>query len=167
MSKAKPVVSRSDLLLNLASIVLAFTSASFAGYMVMYGPPQKLGDTPAASVSLELFDPSRTEPDGLDSLDPIVTGSIAKGTGGDKKINRATFEVLYPDQRVRYKLRAIVENTAFVDVSNGASTVTLPVETGAVLPGVGRVLRFEKRKGHWILVTLSTEISEQGTIKLH
>jgi hypothetical protein len=40
----------------------------------------------------------------------------------------------------------------------------LPLERGTLIPGVGKVLRFEKRKGKWVVVTGSAEISEEGMI---
>jgi hypothetical protein len=166
MAKAKPALSLSDIALNLISIVLAFASASFAGYMVLYGPPGIQENSAAARVDLELFDPSSTQPAGSNSFDPIVTGSLAGASGDGRSENRALWEFLEQGRLVQYKLREIRAGTAFVDVSNGASSATFAVERGAMLPGVGPVLRFERRKGIWVIVTPSTEITQDGMSSL-
>jgi hypothetical protein len=162
MSKDGTTLTASDIAVNVVSVVLAFFSASFAGYMVMYGPPDGTGNIPTVSVALEPFDTSRTKLGQYDTLDPIVTGSITKATDTGKSANRAALELFEADQHLNYKLRSIVQNTAFVDISNGRSIVTLPVEVGVLIPGVGHVLRFERRGGKWIVVTSTSEISEAG-----
>lgn len=163
MSKEGTTLTASDIALNVVSVVLAFFSASFAGYMVMYGPPERTGN-PMVSVALEPFDTSRTKLGQYDILDPIVTGSITKNDGSGKSAQSAALELVQADQHLTYKLRAIVRNTAFVDISNDRSLVTLPVEVGVLIPGVGNVLRFERRGGKWIVVTSTSEISEAGMI---
>jgi hypothetical protein len=157
-------LTASDIALNVVSVVLAFFSASFAGYMVMYGPPDGTGTMPTVSVALEPFDTSRNKLGQYDALDPIVTGSITKAADAGQSANRAALELFETDQHLNYKLRAIVQNTAFVDISNGRSIVTLPVEVGVLIPGVGNVLRFERRGGKWIVVTSTSEISEAGMV---
>ena len=164
MNKDATTLTAGDIALNVVSIVLAFFSASFAGYMVMYGPPERTGNNPAVSVALEPFDTSRTKLGQYDTLDPIVTGSITKAADAGKSANRAALEFFEADQHLNYKLRAVVRNTAFVDISNGRSIVTLPVEVGVLIPGVGNVLRFERRGGKWIVVTSASEISEAGMV---
>jgi hypothetical protein len=163
MSKEGTTLTASDIALNVVSVVLAFFSASFAGYMVMYGPPERTGN-PMVSVALEPFDTSRAKLGQYDILDPIVTGSITKNDGSGKSAQSAALELVQADQHLTYKLRAIVRNTAFVDISNDRSLVTLPVEVGVLIPGVGNVLRFERRGGKWIVVTSTSEISEAGMI---
>ncbi len=153
-----------DIAINVVSVVLAFFSASFAGYMVMYGPPERTGKTPVVSVALEPFETSTTKLGQYDTLDPIVTGSITKDAGSGEGASRSALELFQSDQHLNYKLRTIVRNTAFVDISNDRSIVTLPVEVGVLIPGVGNVLRFERRSGKWIVVTSTSEISESGMI---
>lgn len=167
MANARPALSASDIALNLMSIVLAFASASFAGYMVMHGPPEVQENSPAARVDLELFDPSNTRPDGSNIYDPVITGSLKEGSGGGKSENRALWKFLEQGRLVQYRLREIRLDTAFVDVSNGVSETTFAVERGAMLPGVGPIVRFERRKGAWVIVTPSTEITQEGMISLH
>ena len=162
MKKDATTLTASDIALNVVSVVLAFFSASFAGYMVMYGPPDGTGNIPTVSVALEPFDTTRTKLGQYDTLDPIVTGSITKPTDTGRSANRAALELFQADQHLNYKLRTVVRNTAFVDISNGRSIVTLPVEVGGLIPGVGNVLRFERRGGRWIVVTSTSEISEAG-----
>ena len=162
MKKDATTLTASDIALNVVSVVLAFFSASFAGYMVMYGPPDRNGDIPTVSVALEPFDTTRTKLGQYDTLDPIVTGSITKAADTGRSANRAALELFEADQHLNYKLRAIVQNTALVDISNGRSIVTLPVEVGVLIPGAGNVLRFERRGGKWIIVTSTSEISEAG-----
>jgi hypothetical protein len=163
MSKEGAKLTASDIALNVVSVVLAFFSASFAGYMVMYGPPERTGNA-MVSVALEPFDTSRTKLGQFDILDPIVTGSITKDTGAGKSAHSAALELFQADQHLNYRLRSIVQNTAFVDISNERSIVTLPVEVGVLIPGVGNVLRFERRGGKWIVVTSTSEISEAGMV---
>jgi hypothetical protein len=157
-------LTASDIALNVVSVVLAFFSASFAGYMVMYGPPDRRGNAPMVSVALQPFETSPTKLGQYDTLDPIVTGSITKDDGSGKRTNRAALELFQADQHLTYKLRSIVRNTAFVDISNNRSIVTLPVEVGVLIPGAGNVLRFERRSGKWVVVTNTSEISEAGMV---
>ncbi len=151
-----------DIALNVASMVLAFLSASFAGYMVVYGPPDGNGNLQPVNLALEPFDSSRTKLGTFDTVDPIVTGSITKRTDAGIAVNQATVESFSPEQHLHYKLRTILQDKALVDITSGQKMVTLQVEQGAVIPGAGRVLRFEKRDGKWIVVTNSSEISEDG-----
>ncbi|MDP1701114.1 MAG: hypothetical protein Q8L53_09210 [Aestuariivirga sp.] len=161
-NKERTTLTASDIALNVVSVVLAFFSASFAGYMVMYGPPDRSGNAPMVGVALEPFDTSRTKLGQYDTLDPIVTGSITKDADSGKSAKRAALELFQADQHLNYRLRTIVQNTAFIDISNDRSIVTLPVEIGVLIPGVGNVLRFERRGGKWIVVTSTSEISESG-----
>jgi len=163
-NKDGTALTASDIALNVVSVVLAFFSASFAGYMVMYGPPDRTGNVPVVSVALEPFETSRTKLGQYDILDPIVTGSITRDDGSGKSANSAALELFQADQHLTYKLRTIVRNTAFVDISNDRSIVTLPVEVGVLIPGVGNVLRFERRSGKWIVVTSTSEISDSGMV---
>jgi hypothetical protein len=163
MSKEATKLTASDIALNVVSVVLAFFSASFAGYMVMYGPPERSGNA-MVSVALEPFDTSRTKLGQYDILDPIVTGSITRNDGAGKSAQSAALELVQANQHLSYKLRTIVRNTAYVDISNDRSLVTLPVEVGVLIPGVGNVLRFERRGGKWIVVTSTSEISEDGMV---
>ena len=163
MNKEGATLTASDIALNVVSVVLAFFSASFAGYMVMYGPPERTGNQ-MVSVALEPFETSRAKLGQYDILDPIVTGSITKNDGSGKSAQSAALELVQADQHLTYKLRTIVRNTAFVDISNDRSLVTLPVEVGVLIPGVGNVLRFERRGGKWIVVTGTSEISEAGMV---
>ena len=162
MSKERTRLTASDIALNVVSVVLVFFPASFAGYMVMYGPPERTGNIPTVSVALEPFNTSPTKLGQYDTLDPIVTGSITKDADSGESTNRAAVELFQADQHLTYKLRTIFQNTAFVDISNDRSIVTLPVEVGAPIPGAGNVLRFERRGGKWIVVTSTSEISEAG-----
>lgn len=163
MSKEGTTHTASDIALNVVSVVLAFFSASFAGYMVMYGPPERTGN-PMVSVALEPFETSHTKLGQYDILDPIVTGSITRDDGSGKSAQSAALELFQADQHLTYRLRAIVRNTALVDMSNERSLVTLPVEVGVLIPGAGKVLRFERRGGKWIVVTSTSEISESGMV---
>jgi hypothetical protein len=164
MSKEGAKLTASDIALNVVSVVLAFFSASFAGYMVMYGPPDRTRDPSKVSVALQPFDTSRAKLGQYDILDPIVTGSITRNDGSGKSAQSAALELVQANQHLSYKLRTIVRNTAYVDISNDRSLVTLPVEVGVLIPGVGDVLRFERRGGKWIVVTSTSEISEGGMV---
>lgn len=163
MSKEGTTLTASDIALNVVSVVLAFFSASFAGYMVMYGPPERAGNS-MVSVALEPFETSHAKLGQYDILDPIVTGSITRDDGSGKSAQSEALELFQADQHLTYKLRTIVRNTAFVDISNERSLVTLPVEVGVLIPGAGNVLRFERRGGKWIVVTSTSEISEEGMV---
>lgn len=160
--KKGTTLTASDIALNLVSMVLAFFAAFFAGYMVLYGPPKRTGNIPTVNVALEPFDTTRSKLGYYDTLDPIVTGSVTKSPGADQEASRAAPELFPAGQHLSYKLRTVIQNTAFIDISNGRSIVTLPVEVGALIPGAGNVLRFERRRGKWIVVTGSSEISERG-----
>jgi hypothetical protein len=162
--KSGTKLTAGDILLNTVSVVLAFFSASFAGYMVMYGPPDRSGSAPTVSVALQPFENSHSKLGKYDIVDPIVTGSITRSGGTGKDPRRAAIELLQADPYLKYRLRTVIQDTAFIDISNGRSSVTLPVEVGEVIPGAGNVLRFERRRGRWIIVTGSSEISEKGMV---
>ena len=153
-----------DILLNVVSVVLAFFSAFFLGYMVIYGPPERTGDFPAVSVALQPFESSRSKLGQYDTLDPIVTGTVSKSGESGENPRRAAFALLKSSPYLKYRLRTVIRDTAFVDISNGRSTVTLPVEVGELIPGAGNVLRFERRRNKWVVVTGSSEISERGMV---
>ena len=165
-ARARPPLTFGDMALNLVSIVLAGFSASFAWYMVMYGPSDGQDGAQAVTVALEPFDTTRSKTGTHDMLDPIVTGSITKTDSGGKSASRGVVNLLEKDQHLRYNLRTVFEDTAFVDVTNGRSVITVPVEKVAQLPGIGKVLRFEKRNDRWIVVTSSAEISAEGMVTL-
>jgi hypothetical protein len=157
-------LSSGDVALNVASIVLAFFSAAFACYMVTYGPGEGKNNIQKVTVALEPFDSSQTKLGDFDTIDPIVTGSIAPTAGTENTAARRSPDRPQSEQRLRYSLRSVAGDTAFVDVSNGRSVITLPVRRGALLPGVGQVLGFELRRGKWVLVTTSAEISQEGVV---
>lgn len=117
MTKEGPSLTASDIALNVASVVLAFFSASFAGYMVLYGPPDGTNTITTVSVALEPFDTSRTKLGQYDTLDPIVTGSIRKDDGAGRTADRAASELFESDQYLNYKLRSVVQNIALVSIS--------------------------------------------------
>jgi hypothetical protein len=165
-ARAKPPFTFGDIALNVVSIVLAGFSATFAWYMVMYGPSDGQDGAQAVTVALEPFETTRTKTGTHDMLDPIVTGSITKTDGSGKAASRGVADLLEKDQHLRYNLRTVFEDTAFVDVTNGRSVTTVPVERGAQLPGIGKVLRFEKREDKWVVVTSSAEISAEGMVTL-
>ena len=166
--KARPgtPLAFGDIALNVVSIVLAGFSASFAWYMAMYGPSDGNDSAQAVTVALEPFDTTRTKLGRHDLLDPIVTGSVTKPAGSGKEASRGAADLQQKDQHLRYNLRSVFHDTAFVDVTNGRSVITVPVERGALLPGIGKVLRFEKRQDRWIVVTSSAEISAEGMVTL-
>jgi hypothetical protein len=163
-TKQGAILTSGDIALNVASIVLAVFSVSFAGYMVMYGPGDGKDSASKVTVALEPFDKSRAKLGNQDALDPIVTGSIAKTDGFDRGVDHRLVELSKVNQRLQYNLRTVFQDTAFVDVTNGRSIVTLPIEKGALLPGAGRVVRFERRSDKWVLITTSAEISEDGIL---
>jgi hypothetical protein len=118
------------------------------------------------TVALQPFETSRDKLGSYDALDPIVTGSLSKADGADGVGNRQLADLLKTGQHLQYNLRTVFQDTAFVDVTNGRSLVTVPIALGAILPGVGKVLRFEQRGTRWVLITSSAEISEDGMLTL-
>ena len=164
MTKEGPSLTASDIAVNVESVVLAFFSASFAGYMVLYGPPDGTNTITTVSVALEPFDTSRTKLGQYDTLDPIVTGSSPRAHPARTIAAPAASSLSESDHYLNHTFPSVVQNISLVDISNGRSVVTLPVEVGAFIPGIGTVQRFERRGGRWIVVTTSSEISEAGTI---
>jgi hypothetical protein len=164
MKEPRMNTTRSDIALNAASILLAVFSISFASYMVMYGPGDGQQSVPKVTVALQPFDTSREKLGSFDALDPIVTGSVSKTEDGDG--NQQISGLLKTGLHLQYNLRTVLQDTAFVDVSNGQSLITVPIARGAILPGVGKVLRFEQRGSKWVLITSSAEISEDGMLTL-
>ena len=161
-----PKLISGDIALNAASIMLAAFSVSFASYMVLYGPGDGQPTVPKVTLALQPFDTSRDKLGNHDALDSIVTGSVSKKDDADGVDDRQFSDLSKTDQHLQYNLRTVFQDTAFVDVTNGQSLITVPITRGTILPGAGKVLRFEQRGTRWVLITSSVEISEDGMLTL-
>ena len=161
-----PKLTSGDIALNAASIMLAAFSGLFAFYMVMYGPGDGQPTVPKVTLALQPFNTLRDKLGNHDALDSIVTGSLSKTDGADSINELQLANLPKAGQHLQYNLRTVFQDTAFVDVTNGQSLITVPITRGAILPGAGKVLRFEQRGTRWVLITSSVEISEDGMLTL-
>jgi hypothetical protein len=164
--KADFVQTSGDIALNTASIFLAVFAASFAWYMITYGPGDSNGSVPKATLALRPFAAPDVKLGTYDNIDPIVTGSITQSPPDGLRHNRRAFDLAQGNLHLQFNLRAVFQNTAYVDVTNGKALVTVAVIKGDELPGIGNVLRLEKRQGRWIVVTTLAEITEEGMLSL-
>lgn len=166
MVKEGFVQTASDVALNTASIFLAVFAASFAWYMIAYGPGDDKEGIPKVTLALQPFGAPLVKLGTYDNLDPIVTGSISRLSSNDPHTILQAFKLAPGNAHLQYNLRAVFQDTAYVDVTDGKALVTVPVAKGDPLPGIGNVLRLEKRQGRWTLVTESAEITEEGILSL-
>ena len=146
----------SDVMSVLIGGSLACASALFASYM-LYSGPFKPGTEGFSLISLV-----RTRaPENVELVaDPITTGSISSSA-----INRldeipAWFES--PGRPIDYRLKGVVSQKAYVDISSGPDLFTWEVDRGGVMPGIGKVSEIRQEQGEWVLRTGRVRISQRG-----
>jgi hypothetical protein len=150
----------SDMLVTAVSVMLAFSSAGFAGYMVAHGPPGARSDFSLINLAKTRENVSR----GIETgrvADPIMTGTA---TGEDGAGDRASLPPGFFDraERFDYRLTRVKQETAYVEIDNGIEMVTVPVQKGALVPGIGFARGLEQRASGWVLMTGTLEITEDG-----
>lgn len=143
------------------SLVMAGAAAGFAGYTLYSGPLRPGSDfqlIDLAAIRQNLGSGPGFDPDAADSL---VTGSISPaGVITSPRDVPAWFS--QPGRPIDYRLRSAGERRALVDVSSGADSFIYGVETGGLLPGLGRVRAIRRQGGSWQVLTERTRISANG-----
>lgn len=152
---------RSDGGAVLVSLVLAGAAAGFAGYSLYSGPLRPASDfklIDIASIRQSLGGGPALDPD---AADPLVTGSISSDDviTSPRQVPAWFSE---PGRPIDYRLRSAGGKRALVDVSSGADSFIYGVETGGVLPGLGRVRAIRREGGSWQVLTERTRISAEG-----
>jgi hypothetical protein len=154
----------SDAAAYVFALSLAAASLAFAGYTIT-GQRNLLG-WGAPIVSSSVSDPlDWTELQRRAWLaapaDPIETSSVEaaepplSGTGSAEQPDG------WSGPPVRYRLYMVIRGTAFVEAMDAPNRPILPADVGYRLPGAGRVIALEQRRGKWVVVTTRTEILEQ------
>jgi hypothetical protein len=150
----------SDALVTACSSALSVCAAGFAGYMVAHGPPNAQSDFALVNLAANRVNISRGETSDI-IADPITTGTAERNDGknGDAPLPKGFFARA---QRFDYKLQRVAGETAYVRISNGIEAVTVPVQRGALVPGIGFARALEQRGASWVVVTGTLEITEDG-----
>ncbi len=150
----------SDALVTACSGALSFCAAGFAGYMVAYGPPGARSDFALVNLAAQRVNISRGERSDA-VADPIITGTARSDEGGMRKA-RLPQGFFAKAQRFDYKLQRVAGEIAYVSINNGVETVTVPIQRGALVPGIGFAREIARREDRWVLRTGTLEITEEG-----
>jgi hypothetical protein len=149
----------SDLITQIILLCVAIACAVFAGYKVI-----KLSgmENPPADMGLNFPKPKRKViSDETILVDPTITRSIAPAPAQTQRARRP----LQPYVRNRvadFRLLAVFDGVAFVEVMSAEGISVVPVTQGARLPGAGVVERIEKVDGSWRLVAGSTTLERKA-----
>lgn len=133
---------------------LAVSSAVFAAWMLYQGPYQ-----PGAG-DFNLIELVRNTGANAEA-DEIVTGSIGAPSAitAEKDIPQ-WFNVA--GRAIDYRLKAVVADKAFVEISSGPDNFTWAVNRGGTMPGLGKVSEISVKDGKWVLRAQKVQISERG-----
>jgi hypothetical protein len=153
------IITAGDVGMYSASLLLAFTSAAFAGYFIWYAPQTN----DKAAIEFQASYANGAVP--ADAVDPIVTGSISQATGLNSAIYGITWGRGQFGDTVHYKIRVLREDLAYVDLESEQLTYTLVVRVGDTIPGIGKVRQFEYRNGNWFLLTAAGAVAAEGVLK--
>jgi hypothetical protein len=136
----------SDLLAGGLAVALAGACTLFAGTMIvrlnnMEDPPADLGlNFPGAAERRTAVRAVRVD-------DDLVTGSTDRPDGGGPPQQPYRDETPVLD----YRLLAVIDGIAFVEVTDIKGRKIVPVRRGSRLPGAAPVERLEKVDGRWQL----------------
>jgi hypothetical protein len=127
---------------------------------VAYGPPAQTSDFVLIDLAAQRVNIARGERS--DAIaDPITTGTAQSNDGADGEA-RLPAGFFAKAERFDYKLQRVAGETAFVSISNGAETATVPVQRGVLVPGLGFAREIARRGDRWVLRTGTLEITEDG-----
>lgn len=156
----------SDFMLNAASISVAFTSAIFAGYMILYGAQEQPASVSGLAQGMieDPIDrrnaaPRRWAADTGQS-DTMTTASIRDPA--DDKPRKLRPEAPFDGDALTnsYVLRAVFQGTALIEIKNELSAELWPATQGSFVPGAGKVIAIERRNDRWHVVTTERTIAE-------
>ena len=139
-----------DLLTYALAICLAAGCFAFASYKVimlrgMDDPPPDLGLN---------FPPPKRKLITDDSIlvDPLTTQSVQPVPRDAAPPSRALQPYTSEVPVESYKLLAVIDGVAFVEMKTFRGKDIVPLTAGSRLPGAGRVESIERRNGRWLLV---------------
>lgn len=142
-----------DILANILSFGLAASCTFFAGYMIirlngMENPPADMGLNFPAPRKKIITDDSilvdRMPTGAIDTVDGAVDGPAPRG--------RPLQPYTKDSPVMNYRLLAVVDGIAFVEITRVTGKEILAVATGGELPGAGAVERIARSGRHWELV---------------
>lgn len=135
---------------------LAVTSALFAAYMLYAGPFKPGAD------GFSLINLARNAPAPDDSAaDPIITGSV-RSVPAISRLNDIPAWFNLPGRAIDYRLKDVVADKAYVDITSGNDSFTWMVDRGGLMPGIGKVSEISRDQGGWVLRTGRVRISQHG-----
>lgn len=147
-----------DILTYVLSVALAAGVITFAAYKVI-----KLNgmENPPANMGLN-FPPLKRKViiDETAEADPIITQSLGMPGAPISRITPGVSRGV-AETASSYRLLAVVDGVAFIEVSLAAGTVLLPVTIGTRLPGGYRVESIARQNGRWVLVAGGLKLGEQ------
>lgn len=152
---------RGDARVIVIGLLLAVSASAFAASTLYSGPMPQISDFRLADLAANRKnDGTPFGPTEID-IDSITTGSL-----NDEPVLDSPAQLpgwfREPGRPISYRLRSAVAKRALVDVSSGASSFIYKVETGGLLPGLGRVQSIGMQNGRWQIVTGRTRISSAG-----
>ena len=180
-SKLAIVRASGDWVLGGLGVGAATASASFAAYMLAFGPselvpgggftifasydrrPQvaqpSMGPTHGSSAVSQVAEgsPVRADPGHPDAVDFTPTGSIAPAA--DDVVAPKSAPRSEPDGKSlpAFNLRDVFDGQALVESRSSISVV----KPGSMLDGAGEVLSIEKRGEHWVVLTANGIIAQR------
>lgn len=145
-----PPPKHSDIFAYAFAVGLAMGCLGFASYKVvtlraMENPPADLGlNFPAPKRKMITDDSVLVDPATTNSVTPIA----GDASPPPRPLQPYTAEVPVES----YKLLAVIDGVAFVEVKTFRGTDIVPVAEGARLPGAGRVQLLTRNGGRWMLI---------------
>lgn len=159
--------SLSDTLINAASICIAFTSAVFAGYMIVYGDRNQSVSIPepVAGVIRDPIDRSnvsqRQWEDPLDRGDALITSSLRDPADVAPRRSRPGAIPGNGALTNSYVVRTVFQGTALIEIRNELATELWPATEGSYVPGAGKVVAIERHDKGWQVITTERTIGEE------
>lgn len=141
----------SDFALNVASAVLAFACAFFAGLMIR--DRQHLEDVRLQQLRNDTAI-NRSIQNQMPAAEQEVTGAIDPAPPARQRPSSRSVP-----QAARFQVLAVVDGTAFVEIEGPRGSEIWPVSEGSVLPGAGRVLKIVRDSERWQVIASRRVIS--------
>jgi|GEM_PF-3496415 len=153
----------SDIATVFISVALALSCAGFAAGMIfrlqgLKDPPADMGlNFPGAEKKKKVIAPSPR----AEAADPLITGAMdAADIGGGDGPPVQPYRLEQPV--LGYRLLAVVDGVAFVEVKMVARTEIKALPKGAELPGAGRIDDFIRTPQGWRLTAGSVTLDQAG-----
>jgi hypothetical protein len=158
--KEDSAISNGDMMVNFGAIMLAITSAGFAGYVIFVAPQARVSTQQLAPT--QVLASVNREPS-----DPIITGSIDRAASVP---DRQRYSILSKPEKANlrhYKIRSYTNDMAIIDFTGKNLTHSVKIKVGDYVPGFGHILSIDNRNGNWFLVTDQGTIADEGFVKMN